>query len=59
VIGIAKSTAHEIISDLYFPNVSAWWVPKMLAKEHKSKRMAASLEKLCHYQDAASTTVQI
>jgi hypothetical protein len=31
--------------------VSAHWVPKILTKEHHSKRIAASLENLCHYQD--------
>jgi hypothetical protein len=51
VTGIAKRTVHEIISDLNFSKVSARWVPKMLTKENKSKRMAASIENLCHYQD--------
>jgi ribosomal protein L13 len=40
--GIAKSTVHEIISDLNFHKVSAHWVPKMLTEEHKSRRMATS-----------------
>jgi hypothetical protein len=34
---IAKSTVHEIISDLNFHVVSAHWVPKILTEEHKSK----------------------
>jgi predicted DNA-binding protein YlxM (UPF0122 family) len=51
VTGIAKSTVHEIISDLNVYKVSAHWASKMLTKEHKRKRMAASLENLCHYQD--------
>jgi predicted transcriptional regulator len=51
VSGIEKSTVHEIISDLNFRKVSACWVPKMLTEEHKSKRVAASLENLCCYQD--------
>jgi hypothetical protein len=41
VTGIAKSTAHEIISDLDICKVSARWALKMLTKEHKDKRMAA------------------
>jgi hypothetical protein len=45
VTGIAKSTVHEITSDLNFPKLSASWVPKMLTERHKSERMAASLEK--------------
>jgi hypothetical protein len=56
VTGIAKSTAHEIISDLNICNLSACWVPEMLAEEHKSKIVGASLENLCCYQDAASST---
>jgi ribosomal protein L13 len=51
VTGIAESTIHEIISDSNFRKVSACCVPKMLTEEHKSKRMAALLENLCHYQD--------
>jgi hypothetical protein len=47
VTGIAKSAVHEIISDLNFLKMSARWVPKMLTEEHKSERMAASLENLC------------
>jgi hypothetical protein len=58
VTGIAKSTAHEIISDLNFHKVSTRWVPKMLTEEHKSKRMAASLEKLCRYQDEGESFVE-
>jgi hypothetical protein len=49
VTGIAKSTVHEIISDSNFRKMSAPWVPKMLTEEHKSKRIAASLENLCRY----------
>jgi hypothetical protein len=30
----------------------------MLTEEHKSKRMAASLEKLCHYQDEGKFFVE-
>jgi hypothetical protein len=37
VTGITKSTVPEIISDLNFHKVSARWVPKMLAEEHKNK----------------------
>jgi hypothetical protein len=51
VTGIAKSTVHDIISDLNFCKMSVHWVPKILTEEHKSKRMAASLENLCCYQD--------
>jgi hypothetical protein len=50
VTGIARSTVHEIISDLSFCKVSAHWVPKMLTGKQRSKRMAASLENLCRYQ---------
>jgi hypothetical protein len=46
VIKDAKSTVHEIALDLSFHKVSAHWVCKMLTEEHKSKRMAASLENL-------------
>jgi hypothetical protein len=49
--GIAKSAVHKIISDLNFRKVSARWVLKMLTEEHKSKRIAASFENLCCYQD--------
>jgi predicted transcriptional regulator len=41
VTGIAKSTVHEIISDLNFGKMSARWVPKVLTEEHERKRMAA------------------
>jgi hypothetical protein len=58
VIRIAKSTVHEIISDLNFCKVSTCWVPKMLIKEHKSKRMAALLENLCCYQDEGESFVE-
>jgi DNA-binding Xre family transcriptional regulator len=51
VTGIAKSSVHEIVSELNFHKVSAHWVLKMLTKEHKSKRMAGSLESLCRYLD--------
>jgi hypothetical protein len=51
VAGIAKSTAHKIISDLNFCKVSALWVQKMLTEEHKSTRMAASFENFCRYQN--------
>jgi hypothetical protein len=51
VTGIAKSTVHENISDLNFRKVSARWLSKMLTQGHKSKRMASSLENLCHCQD--------
>jgi hypothetical protein len=44
-----KSTVHEIVPDFNFCKVSVRWVPKMLAEEHKSKIMAAFLEK--QYQD--------
>jgi predicted transcriptional regulator len=54
VIDIAKSTVHEIISDLNFHEVSARWVPKT----HKSKRMAASLENRCHYQNEGESFVE-
>jgi hypothetical protein len=43
VAGIAKSTVHEIISE-----VSAHWVLKMLTEDTKAKE-AALLENLCHY----------
>jgi hypothetical protein len=58
VTGFAKSTVHEIISDLNFYKVSVHWVTKMFTKEHKSKRMAASLENLCHYQDEEESFVE-
>jgi hypothetical protein len=51
VTDIAKSTVQEIISDLRMRKVSAGRVPKMLTEEHKSKRMPASLENICLYQD--------
>jgi predicted transcriptional regulator len=51
VTGIAKSTVREIISDLNSHKMSALWVPKMLTKEHKSRRTAASIENLYHYQE--------
>jgi hypothetical protein len=38
--------------------LSASWVPKMLTEEYKSKRMAASLENLCHYQDEGESFVE-
>jgi hypothetical protein len=58
VTGIAKSTLHEIISDLNFCKASARRGPKMLTKEHKSKRMDASLENLCLYQDEGESFVE-
>jgi predicted transcriptional regulator len=58
VTDIAKSTVHEIISDLNFHKVSAHRVPKILTKEHTSKRMAASLENLRHYQDEGESFVK-
>jgi DNA-binding NarL/FixJ family response regulator len=58
VTGIAKSTVHIIISDLNFRKMPARWVPKMLTEEHRSKRMAASLENLCRYQDAGKSFVE-
>jgi hypothetical protein len=58
VTGIAKSTVHEIISDLDFRKVSACWVPKMPTEDHKSKRMAASLGNLCRYQDEGELFVK-
>jgi hypothetical protein len=57
VAGIARSTVHEIITDLNFHKVSARWVPKMNTEEHKSKRMAASLENLC-YQDEGESLME-
>jgi hypothetical protein len=51
VTGTAKNTVNKIISDLNFHKMSAPWILKMLTEEHESKRMAASLENLCHYQD--------
>jgi hypothetical protein len=51
VTDTAKSTVPEIISDLNFCKVSALWDLKLHTKEHKSKRMAASLENLYCYQD--------
>jgi hypothetical protein len=58
VTSIAKSTAHEIISDLNLCKVSACWVLKVLTEKHKSKRMAASLENLCCYQDEGELFVE-
>jgi hypothetical protein len=58
VTGIAESTVNEIISDLNFHKVSACRVPKMSAEEHKSKRMATSLENLCCYQDEAESFME-
>jgi hypothetical protein len=55
---IAKSTVHEIISDLNFHKVSACWVPKMLTEEHKSKRTGASFENLCRYQDEGELYIE-
>jgi ribosomal protein L13 len=51
VMGIAKITVHEIIADLNSHKVLIRCVEKMLTKEHKSKRTAALLENLHHYQD--------
>jgi hypothetical protein len=58
VIGTAKSTVHEIISDLDFCKVSAHWALKMLTEKHKSKRMAASTEHLFCYQDEGESFVE-
>jgi histone-lysine N-methyltransferase SETMAR len=58
VTGIAKSTDHEIISDSNFRKVSARWIPKMLSKQHKNKRIAALLENLCRYQDEGESFVE-
>jgi histone-lysine N-methyltransferase SETMAR len=58
VTGIAKNTVHEIISDLNFRKVSARWVPKMITKEHKSRRRAALLEHLCRYQDEGESFLE-
>jgi hypothetical protein len=58
VTGIAKSTVHEIIPNLNFCKVSARWVPKTLTEKHKSKRMAASLENLCHNQHEGESFVE-
>jgi hypothetical protein len=58
VTGTAKkNTVHEIISDLNFRKASARWVPKMLI-EHKSKRMAASVDNFCRYQDEGEFFVE-
>lgn len=48
---ITKCIIHEIISDLNFCKVSTYWVPEMLTKEHKNKRMSAVFETVWHYQD--------
>jgi hypothetical protein len=58
VTGIARSTIHETISDLNFCKVSAHWVPKMLTEGHKGKRMDASPENVCHYQDGGELFVE-
>jgi predicted transcriptional regulator len=58
VTGTAKSTIHEVVSDLNSRKVSACWVVKMLTKDHKCKRMAASLENLCCYQDEGELFVE-
>jgi hypothetical protein len=58
VTGTAKSTVHDIISDLNFHKKSACQVPKMLTNEHKWKRMATSLENLCYYQDEGESFVE-
>jgi hypothetical protein len=55
---ITKSTIHEIISGLNFHKVSAHLVLKMLTEEHKSKRMAAPFENVCHYQDEGESFVE-
>jgi hypothetical protein len=58
VTGIAKGTVHEIISYLNFHKVSAHWVLIMLI-EHRSKRMAALFENLCHYQNEGESLMEI
>jgi hypothetical protein len=58
VTGIAMGTVYEIISDLNFHKEYACWVPKILTKEHKRKRMAAPLENLCHYQEEGELFVE-
>jgi hypothetical protein len=57
VIGNAKITVHEIVSDLNLKCLLAV-CPKMLTKEHKSKRMAASLENLYRYKDEGELYVE-
>jgi hypothetical protein len=51
VTGIAKSTVHEIISDLNIRKLPALWVSEMLTEEHKSKIIAAVVENVSCYQD--------
>jgi hypothetical protein len=58
VTGIAKSTVHEINSDINFNKASARRVPKIPIEEHKSKRTAASLQNLWHYQDEQESFVE-
>jgi hypothetical protein len=58
VTGITKRTIHENILDLNMHTVSACWVLKKLNKEHKSKRMVALLENLCHYEDKRESFVE-
>jgi hypothetical protein len=58
VTGVAESTVHGIISDLNFCKLSTCWILKIFTKELKSKRIAASLETLCHYQDEAELFIE-
>jgi hypothetical protein len=53
--GISKSTVHEIILDLKHLFIEL----KMLNEGHKSKKMAALLENLCHYQAEAQQLREI
>jgi hypothetical protein len=38
--------------------VSAHFIPEILPKKHKSKRMTSSLENLCCYQDEGESLVE-
>jgi hypothetical protein len=50
-LDISKSTAHRIVYDvLKYRKVCARWVPKQLTEDHKSTRMAFSLQNLQRYK---------
>jgi hypothetical protein len=53
-----RKALHEIIVDLNVHKVSARTALKMLTEEHKSKRMAASLENPCCYEDEGESFIE-
>jgi hypothetical protein len=55
---VEKGTVHEIISDLNFREMSVRWFPKVLTEDDKSKRITASRENRCRYQDEGESFVE-